>query len=308
MMRPMLATAVVCVCITQTSLAQVKIVHNPTYTEGETATIEVETNSNQVLTISGMNLETKVEQFLIMKRITGKQKDDGTWPLTTHFDNMQVNMNLLGGIELKFDSGNPDKKSDIPQLEQILKLFRAITKSKWTTMVNADHKVKSIAYEGNPLEGLDENLKKEADIGKFRKAAEIELARMPDGPVTKGDTWKRTEEAKIGGGQTFTYEKEYKYLGTETIDGRIFHKIGAKVLTVKYAMDENAASPLKVIGSELKIAASKGTLFFDRELKLITKTSEQVTIKGDMKFSINGMELPGKFDLTIKTGSKIAGE
>lgn len=304
MIRSMLAVAMLFVGVAGAAAADTKIVYNPKYAEGGKTTIEIETIVDQVMTIAGMDIETEVEQFMIMKQVTGKQKDDGSWPVTSHFEKMQANMKLPGGLELNFDSGDPNKKSDTPELEPVLKLFRAIAQAKFTMIIAKDHKVKSIAYEGNPLEGLDEALKKEADLEQYKMVAKNELARFPKEAVKKGDTWKRTEESGLGSGQTLTFEREYKYLGAEEIDGKTYDKIGATSLTVKLKVAEDSPSPLKILSSELKVKSSEGTLFYDRELKMITKFTEKVRIQGDMKVSINGMEFPGELDLTMKSGSK----
>ena len=55
----------------------------------------------------------------------------------------------------------------------------------------------------------------------------------------------------------------------------------------------------------VKPTFSEGTRFYDREKKVVTKTTEKVRIQGDLKISINGMELPAKLDLTVKAASKV---
>lgn len=66
-------------------------------------------------------------------------------------------------------------------------------------------------------------------------------------------------------------------------------------------MDADAPSPLKVIKSDLKVEASDGTMFFDREAGCVVESKGKTQIKGSMTFSINDMELPGELDLTIET-------
>src|SRR5207253_697048 len=100
-----------------------------------------------------------------------------------------------------------------------------------------------------------------------------ELARFPDKPVKPGDTWERTSEANIGGGQTLTFQTRYKYDGTIERNGKTLDRISSVSTEVSYAMDQNAQSPLKITGSELKITSSDGLILFDRERGVTVETS-----------------------------------
>jgi hypothetical protein len=98
---------------------------------------------------------------------------------------------------------------------------------------------------------------------------------------------------------------EYTYAGTVTEDGKTLHKVTSKAKTVKYQMDPNAESPLKITGSELKPTESSGEYLLDLDAGLVTKAVAKIRIQGDLQMSVGGMNLPGKLDLTIETNSKL---
>ena len=110
------------------------------------------------------------------------------------------------------------------------------------------------------------------------------------------------------GGQTLTFRKKYEYAGTEKRGAKELDKINVKTLDVKYAMDPNSASPLKVTKSDLKIESGDGTILFDREAGAIVSAKGKTRIKGPMTFDMGGQEAPGDLDLTMETDTELQPE
>jgi hypothetical protein len=266
-----------------------------------------EQKTKQTLTLAGMNIDTKAEVFTAVRETVGEQSTEGT-PITGEFEYFILNLTTPVG-ELAFNSENPDAGNVPGELAQFVDLFKATSKAKWTTLMTDARTVKSVAYEGEPFKDLSDALQKETNPERYKKEYETQLARFPDGPVSEGDTWKRTEEPDIGGGQSFKMEKEFTYLGTEDVGGKTFDKIGVKCLTCRYHMSGEAGAPIKVEDAELKVLETEGTLLYDREQKTITSTTEKVRLQGDLKMTldINGQkqELPGAVDLTIESKSTV---
>ena len=69
---------------------------------------------------------------------------------------------------------------------------------------------------------------------------------------------------------------------------------------VAQSVRAGATGPLKVKDSELKPVKSAIEVLFDKQLGQIVKVKSMVQIKGSMTFEANGMELPGKLDLTME--------
>jgi len=298
MIRHTMIAAVAICGLTSSALAQVKIDHRPKYVEGSKSKVQIEMYLEQTLTLNGTDLDTKIEQFLIIANTVGKRLDDGTVPIDSQFEVLQTNLTLPGGNELAFDSGDAEKKADNAALEPIMSLLRASSKAKWQTLIGEDHKIKSVKYTNDAFASVDEALKKEADPEKYKKQGNQDIDRLPTEPVKEGDTWKRSEQVDLGSGQTFEFEKEYKYLGTADVDGRTMDKIGVKHLKVTYTVDNNPM--FQLLQSDLKPTSSEGTLWYDRQHGVVTKMTVNVRIQGDLKLSIGGQEFDGKLDLTMK--------
>jgi hypothetical protein len=280
------------------AFAEVKLERK--YLPDVSSTTQVESNTKQILTIAGMDLETISSRFIISTSKSGKRDGEGTLPIVTTVDKFQLNLTAPGGVTLMFDSGDPDKKAENALLEPVLEVLRIAAKSKTTTLIDKENKLKAIEFSDNPADKVGDDFKSQFDPEKRKKAAENELGVLTDKPVKPGDSWTHTSESDIGGGQTLTLETRYEYVGTAEKGGKMLDKITLKTTKVAYAMDPNGKSPLKVKSSELKVTASEGTILFDRQAGSIFESVSKLRIEGDMKMEINAMELPAKLDLTIE--------
>jgi len=274
------------------------------FPEGTKTTTEVENKTQQILTIGGMDIETKNTQYIKATATAGKRAADGTLEVAGKIESMQADMSFPGGLNLSFSSSDPDKKSDNEQLEGILELFRTLVKSKTTTILDKDNKITSIKREAKD-EKLGDMFKSLFDPEYLKKAAAQERQVLPEKAVKEGDTWKATSLTNLGGGQTLEFVTEYKYVGTVEKNGKKLDKIEFKATEVTYAMDPNTVTPLKVTKSDLKIADSGGSLLFDRAKGQIVEKTSKNQIKGDMTLNINNMDLAGKLDLTLESKSTL---
>lgn len=299
MQRLLAVSVAAAVWCSGTAFAQVKFERK--YIPGSSATTHLENATKQILTIGPQDVETETTRFLVMTSKVGTRRDDGTLPVVTQVDKFQADNAFPGGLKLAFDSGDPNKKADNAALEPLLEIFRAIARTKTTMILDKDNQVKAIEFEGNPQEAVGEAFKSQFDPEKRKQAVIREQAALAGRSVKPGDAWTHKSEADLGGGQTLTLDTRYEYVGTETKDGKVLDKITSKTTDVSFAMDPNANSPLKVTGSELKVAASEATILFDRELGTVASSTSKLRITGTMKLLLNNMELPGKLDLTIET-------
>ena len=151
-------------------------------------------------------------------------------------------------------------------------------------------------------------VRSQLESDKLKKEFEQSHRNLPDVLARPGESWERTETVDVGGGQTLTFRKKYEYAGTEKKGDKTLDKITSKAIEVKYSMDPNAESPLKVTKSDLKVESSDGTILFDREAGCIVEAKGKTHIKGSMTFSIQGQELPGELDLTLDTTTQLQPE
>jgi hypothetical protein len=300
------AAGFLAIVVSPAARAQVKLEYK--FPEGQKLTYKTTTKIQQVLTIQGMEIPTDVDSTTVDSETVGKRRDDSTLPLVHKPESVRFALSLPGGLDVTYDSSDP-KKIENDQLAFLNDVFKLAGEAVYTVVLDGQNKVKAV--EGTEAilekaEKLEDEKAKAALQGelkpdKIKRQFEQAHRNLPDVLARPGDTWERTEISDIGGGQTLTFKKKYEYAGTEKKGDKTLDKITSKSTEVKYAMDPDAPSPLKVSKSDLKIESSDGTLLFDREAGCVVEAQGKTRIKGSMTFSINDMELPGELDLTLET-------
>ena len=300
MFRSILCAAILAAS-SATAFAQVSL--QPRLNENTKFRTTIEVSTDQTLTLAGMPLETKVRQFIVTNDEIGAKQADDKVQMTGRMETFQIEMKLPGGIELNFDAGNPTTDAPIPQLTPILKMFDAMSSSTYETTFSGPGKIESIKLKGDKFDALDDALKQELSSEKMKQEASQALARLPSGPVQKGDTWDRTETSNLGSGQTFEMERTFEYLGTVTEGGRELDRIGIRTKSVTYNIEPNPGLPVELKSSDLNIAKSGGEFLFDRKLGAIVRTTDSFTVEGKLTLVAAGNELAGELSLTISSKS-----
>jgi hypothetical protein len=307
--RAFLPALVLLAFAAQSARAQVKLEYK--FLEGTKSSHKTTSKVHQVLSIMGMDVETEAEESVVTSTSVGKRNADGTLPVAQKIESLKSQLSLPGGINVSFDSANPDAKIDNAQVAFLGDVYRAMLGVGYTVVLDDKNKVKFVegtetfAAKVDALEGTAALvLKGRLSAEKIKKAFEQEHANLPDVLARKGEPWELTQTSDIGGGQTLTFGKRYEYLGTVDKDNKTLDKIGVRALTVKYEMDPNSPSPLKVTKSDLKIESSDGTFLFDREQGQIVDSKEVTRIKGNLTLSANGQDLPSTLDLTFDVAGR----
>ncbi|HEU4753320.1 MAG TPA: DUF6263 family protein [Armatimonadota bacterium] len=307
MRRLLFAIPILAFCIQAGAQAQVKLERKRP--EGPVVT-RATTKMHQVLTIAGQNVETNVEAEERTRATASKPAADGSIRVEEKTESVKLNLDTPAG-KLEFDSTKPAaSKNENPMLDAIQNAMKARVGKSYTYVFGPDGKVKAVEGTEKVIQSapgdVQEILKQELDPERLKRRLNQDLALLPEKAVNKGDRWQRTVTMDIGAGQTLTFTEYLEYQGTVEKDGKTLDKISVYTGEVKYDLDPNSPLPVKVTHSDLKIDSSSGTVLFDRESGQIVENSGAVRIVGPMTFSVNGMELPGKLDLTIDMSSALA--
>ena len=302
----MVLTLVGIVVMSRASLAQVQLeVKIPA---GKKVTVASDSVSNQVLTLAGMNIETKAEQNVISSMTFSKIGADGGYRAEHKTESLQSRVNAAG-MEFAFDSVNADKEVENPIGKQMAEIFRATLKSSWTSVHDKAHRAVAIEGIEKALEGLSPEtaaaVRPQFETDYLKDTLNKSHDRIPAKPVKKGDSWEQSEAARVGGGQTLTFKQRYTYTGTVEKNGVQLDRIEIATTEVQYELGADSPLPLKLVKSDLKIANAKGELLFDRQQGQVVEETQKMQIKGAITFSINGQELPGALDLTMETTSRV---
>lgn len=295
MLRAFCVPAVCLVLNAAIASAQVNI--ELKYHEGTSSTVQLETKTNQTLTLAGMDLDTKSSTFMIMEKTIGKRAADGSLKVEEKIKSLQTEIALPQGLSVQFDSSNPDKKADIPQLEPMMEVLRAALRLPVTTELDSKNKITNVSLPEGEYDKLPEAAKERFKPETVKKTAEQFTYFLPDGPVKKGDTWERSSETNLGSGQVLSLRTKYEYAGTIEKDGKTLDKITSQALEVGLTVNDNPM--LQITNCDLKVLESTGTFLVDRELGTALSKASKIRIAGPLTLVINSMELPGKVDLTM---------
>ncbi|WP_406696934.1 DUF6263 family protein [Singulisphaera sp. Ch08] len=302
--RTWLATLAIFLTAVPAAQAQVKLEYK--FPEGRKSTFKTTAKTHQILSIMGMDVETEAEESVVTSSIIGKRNADGTLPMTHKIESIRTQLSLPGGINVTFDSADPNGKIENAQVAFLGDVFKALVGVSYSVVLDAKDKVKFV--EGTEtfdakLDGLDPKaaavLRGRINAEKIKQAFEQENGNLPDVLARQGEPWEATEIMDLGYDQSLTLRKRFEYLGTVEKNGKTLDKIGVRALTVVYAMDPKSASPLKATKSDLKVESSEGTILFDREAGEKIESTMVTRIKGNLTLTANDKELPTTLDLTL---------
>jgi hypothetical protein len=306
-----LAFLALALAFTPAARAQVKLEYK--YPEGQKLTYKTTSKTSQVLTLMGQAIETESKETVVTSSTAGKKRADGTLPVEEKVESIAVELSLPMGIQVAYDTKDPNAKIDNPQLSFLGEVYKLAGETRYTVVLDDKNKVKAIEGAEKLLEKADklENpmakmaIHGRADAEKIKRQHEQSHGNLPDVLARQGEPWERTEKIEIGGGQTLTFHKKYEYAGTEKHGDATLDRINVKTTDVKYEMDPNTPSPLKATRSDLKVDSGDGTILFDHEGGKVVSTRGKVHIKGTMDFEAGGQQIPGELDLTIESSTEL---
>lgn len=275
------------------------------YQEGSTAVFDVEVETEQVLSIAGMDVENSGTTFTEITQTIGERQPDGTLDVMQKVTHLQAEGAFPGGLTISFDSSNPNKQADVPELEMIMDVYRAAIEMTATRKLDKNNNVQSVTISGVDVDDLNAAFRDQFDPSALKQEAVQEQNRLPKEPVEVGDTWKRTEIFQASGGSSLTFQRQYEYKGPVERDGKTLDRIVAKATSVSLQQDPSSATPLQITGSDLKVDSAETELLFDRKLGMVISAEQSFHITGDLTLTVNGMELEGGLDLEVTIRSKL---
>ncbi|MBQ16393.1 MAG: hypothetical protein CMJ65_04625 [Planctomycetaceae bacterium] len=304
--RLTLASLAIVVACMSTATAQVSL--RPRVSPETQQTYRSQSTTTQILSVAGMDVETKSTQFTISDHKTGPRAADGTIRVTEQVRKLQQEINLPG-ISVTFDSDNPDKKAALPQLESILDVLRVIAKLKVTFVYNKSGKLTKVEGVDALLASLKPELRKtrasQFSAETLLRQRKDQSDRILDKPVRNGDQWKHTSVLDLEAGQKLTITREYTYAGPTRQGDRTLQKITVKAVAITLTQDPPEGTPTKISDSKLKVAKSSGEILIDPKRGVIVSENSSLQTKGTLTLEINGQKLPAALDLTLQSKSKL---
>ncbi len=288
--------------------AEAQVVIRPKHQPKTQRTFHVENSTRQVLTLNGMDIETKSAQFIIAESSTGTRGADGSLRVTDAVKKLQQEL-TLPGLKVRFDSSNPDKKAPLPQLEPLFDVMRIIAKGRYIYVYDKSDKLQKVEGADEALKDLDPAVRKSlaGQLGakSLLKQRLNESQRILAKPVRKGDKWEHTTIQQLEAGQTLTVKRQYTYTGTVKKGDDTLHRITTKGLQVTLTQDAPEGSPSKITASKLKIAKGTGEILIDLKKGTIVSETDSTQMTGTLTLELNGVSFDGTLDLTIATKAQL---
>ena len=297
----------------QAAFAQVKLEYK--FSEGKKLSYKITSKKHQSLTFMGMEVESDEDRTSVESFTVGKRRGDSSLPITRKVESLRVQMTLPGGIQLTYDTTDPNSRIDVPGFTFLGDVFKLAGEVAYTVVLDDHNKVKTV--EGaeklkEKIEKLDpktqDMIRNEYEADTLKRSFEQAISVLPDILARPGEPWERTQIIDTDRGQSLNFRKKYEYLGTEKKGDKTLDRISIKVLEVKNETKSDSNLPLKTGKSELKVESSEGRILFDRDLGRPVSVREKVRIKGNINYSANGMDIPTAVNLSIETNVELQPE
>jgi len=249
------------------------------------------TQTDQTMKVMNNDVTQKQRQVFYFSWTPVEQKGD-TWTLKQKIEGVAMDIDI-GGSKIQYDSTKESNATN-----PLGEFFKALVGAEFTitldmkkvevTKVEGRDKFLGDLVKANPQMKplLDQILSEKA----LKEMAEPTFAVVPDRPVAKGDTWKRTSTLDMG--PIGKYENVYTY----TYDGKDDKnkdlariKVDTK-LTYKEPGDAAGVGglPFKIKSADLKSTNATGSVLFDEAKGRVDKSTSKMELSGKLSIEIGG--------------------
>jgi hypothetical protein len=206
-------------------------------------------------------VDTKIVQTLDARWRVRSVNDEGVAEIDQEFDRLQLSMQGVGGLSIDFDSKAAEPAAGIVRL--VAPALKAIANSKFKSKINSRGEIMDIQLQEQPgnaiqaIPGLGQLITKESLISMIKGS----LYSLPATAVAPGDSWTSKVEHQLPQIGKMIEEFQLTYVGPETVDGKLLHRVDLAVNT-RIPVDPAKVADVKF---SIKEQMTKGALFFDQE-------------------------------------------
>ncbi|MEC9096522.1 MAG: hypothetical protein VX776_07825 [Planctomycetota bacterium] len=262
---------------------------------------------SQTLTLAGQELKTGQKRTSVIQRIASPPAADGSITIIETVDSLADETTLPGGVTLKFDS----KEGPKPQgtaVDFLIDVMAVMSKSQTTLVYDKNGKFTSAKTTAEGLEELEEPgkslLKADLDPQVIQDRINSENDEYNQNAVKPGDIWNQKTTTDLGQGAKFSHTSTNKYIGMEEQDGVNLHKVTVGYSNVTFKQDAPTPGAPSIASTAMEVVDSGTTYYFDAAKQQVVNRVFHLHVKGDIKLTIQGMEIPAKIEISISTKSK----
>ncbi len=189
-----------------------------------------------------MEIPTEVEETIVTSQVRSAS-GPATRPCRSgeKVESIRTELSIPGGIQITYDSKDPDAKIDNEQLKFLEDVFKLAGQIDYTVILDAKNKVKAVEGTEKLLEKaekLDPQMVRDSMRGRaLGRQAQEEVRAVArrtcrtswPGPASPGSGPRPSTPAA----RSSSFRKKYEYAGTEKKGDKTLDKITAKVIEVK---------------------------------------------------------------------------
>jgi hypothetical protein len=154
--------------------------------------------SSSIRQVAGQETSGKMSVVMIRESVTGERAVDGTLSAKSNAKTLTFKMEDDGNVLVDFDSADPNRKAPFVQLEPFFEMLRIVLKHPITTVFSKDGSVKTVEFNDEVGRDLPEPFKKMLNPELWTRNPKQQHEMLPDKAVSKGDTWTRSQEVRLG--------------------------------------------------------------------------------------------------------------
>jgi hypothetical protein len=241
------------------------------FKEGDTFYVETTNITKQTMDFAGM-----------------KQDSDSESTTVTRFKVLKVDKDATV-IEQKIESIKNKNSGGLPGADKIMEsmkgqVFKLTLNDKGdvTKLEGYEEFMKKLGSDNDVTAKLLKSFMSEETL---RVSAEESFAFLPDKPVNKGDTWKRTQSVPLGPLGGLKGETTYTFKGTGKDGEEISYD---QTLAYSPPKEDDSGLPFKISKGEMKAEKATGTMVFDASKGRLVRGESTMKLKGSLTFEVAG--------------------
>jgi hypothetical protein len=260
------------------------------FKEGDTFFVETTDNTKQSVDILGMKHDTDSESVTVTRFKVLKADKDET-----------VIERRIESIKNKSVSGLPgavDKIMDAMKGQTFKMTLNA--KGEVTKLEGYEEFMKKLGTDNDATTKLLKSFMSEETLKE--SAAEI-FAFLPDKPVSKGDTWKRSKSVSLGPLGSLKGDSSFTFKGT----GKDGEEIAVEQsMAYSPPKEDDGAAGFKISKGEMKSEKSGGTIIFDASKGRPVRTESSMKMKGSLTIDVMGTVTTLNLDMQQTSKSRVS--
>jgi hypothetical protein len=258
------------------------------FKQDDTFYVESISNTKQTMEFAGTKQDSESDSTTVTRFKVLKSDKDGT-----------VIEQRIESIKNKTTGGAPGADKIMDALKGATFKLTLDAKGEVTKLEGYEDFIKKLSSENDATAKMIKAFMSEETL---KAAASENFAFLPNKPVSKGDTWKRSQSVPLGPLGTLKGETTY----TDKGPGKDGEEIALEqTLTYSPPKEDDAGLPFKITKGEMKADKASGSLVFDASKGRLVRSDMTMKMKGSLTFEVAGNATSINLEMQQTSKSKV---